>query len=291
MDSVNILGVNISTATVPQLIEQVDHWVDMRQPRTIMYANAHCLNLAWEQPGYRAVLNQASLVCADGTGVVLGARLLGRKRPHKASGTEWFSRFCRLADRRRLRIYILAGAPGVAEEAARRIQRQWPGIQICGTSDGYFRSRPEGDVLEELRQTAPDVLFVGRGSPLQEFWVHQHRRDLPATLCWTVGSLFDLISGVERWPPPVFGRLGLQWLWRLIVNPTGKWRRYLVGNPRFIFRLLSHRQIDDPRATAEPPSKSEEGGPSFSAAGETINYPSVDRMVAEDRLEIDQHAP
>lgn len=236
--SVDVLGTRVACVGVPQILDLARAWVKSRQARTIMYANAHALNLAAQDPTYLQALNQADLVCADGISVVWAGRLLGGNGLHKASGTEWIEPFCRLAHEEGWRLYLLAGCPGVAARAAATLTASWPGLHIAGTADGYFQQKDEAQVLAELQRADVDVLFVGMGTPRQELWVLRHRHQIAAPLCWTVGSLFDLVAGVEPWPPVLFKRLGLQWLWRLLVDPRGKWRRYLLGNPRFVYRVL-----------------------------------------------------
>jgi N-acetylglucosaminyldiphosphoundecaprenol N-acetyl-beta-D-mannosaminyltransferase len=206
-----------------------------------MYANAHSLNIAWDHPAYLTTLNQSDMVCADGVSVVWAGRFLGGNGLHKASGTEWIEAFCNLANAEQWRIYILAGRPGVAEQARANLQGQWPGINIIGTADGFFQGKSEEETLQDIERSAPDILFVGMGTPKQELWISQNRPRISAPVCWAVGSLFDLITGEEQWPPQWINAIGMQWFWRLLLDPVGKWRRYVLGNPVFVYRVLRQR--------------------------------------------------
>jgi N-acetylglucosaminyldiphosphoundecaprenol N-acetyl-beta-D-mannosaminyltransferase len=255
-NTVDILGVNVACTGMAELLSIVGDWARVSDrpgpqpfPRTVLYANAHSLNVACADPAYHAILRGADLVYADGAGVVLAGRLLGARSAHgsahgatrgmaKATGGDWIGPFCAQAAGHGWRIYILAGAPGIAAAARTRLQGQWPGINIVGACDGYFGPAAEAQVIADIAAAAPDILFVGMGTPRQEKWIAAHRGELPARVCWAVGALFDYVAGVEKRVPGWMNALGFEWLWRLLVNPLGKWRRYVLGNPLFLYRVL-----------------------------------------------------
>lgn len=239
--TVNILGTHVARISVPELLDRVRGWTAEASPRTILYANAHCLNIAWRDRIYRQALNQADVVCADGIGVVWAGRLLSGAVLHKASGTEWLAPFCQFAVREELRIFILAGRPGAAARAQAALRTRWPGLQVAGTADGFFQGKTEEETLAYINETRPDLVFVGLGTPKQELWLARRRSEIKAPVCWAVGSLFDLVAGLEPWPPEWMQAMALQWLWRLIVDPRGKWRRYVPGNILFVSRVLRQR--------------------------------------------------
>jgi N-acetylglucosaminyldiphosphoundecaprenol N-acetyl-beta-D-mannosaminyltransferase len=243
VNRVDILGVQVACVDADKLLEVSCTWAGETDRRTIMYVNAHCLNLAWDDLQYRQILNQADLVYADGISVELANRVLGGCKLRKATASDWFDDFCRMAADNRLRLYIFAGRPGVAKRARDNLISRWPGLEVVGAADGYFHEMDEAEVLEDIERKAPQVLFVGRGSPLQEKWIARHREAIDVQVCWGIGSMFDLIAGVEAWPPDWLNALGMQWFWRLLMNPAGKWRRYVLGNPIFVSRVLRQKWI------------------------------------------------
>lgn len=238
METVDILGVNVSCAKAQSVLKLAEIWSRQDVLRTIYYVNTHCMNIAYEDRQYREVLNRADLVYADGIGVVWASQVLGGCRLQKTTASDWLDDFCAMASANGLRFYILAGRPGVAEKAGEELIRQWPDLLIVGAGDGFFERRGEVEVLLDLQKTSPHILFVGMGTPLQEKWVDKHRQDISAPICWGIGSLFDLVAGVEPWAPGWMCDLSLQWLWRLLVDPRNKWRRYLIGNPQFLYRII-----------------------------------------------------
>lgn len=241
VESVDILGVQVNCVDSDDLLGLSCRWASEMTRRTIFYVNAHCMNLAWDDMEYRQILNQADLVYADGISIEWANRVLGGCRVSKATASDWLDDFCRMAVANRLRLYIFAGRPGVGSRTREYLTAKWPGIQIVGTADGYFQEMDEAEVLEDIESKSPQILFVGRGTPLQEKWIARHRESIDVPVWWGIGSLFDLTAGVEPWPPDWLTALGLQWFWRLLKNPAGKWRRYVLGNPLFVSRVLRQK--------------------------------------------------
>ena len=241
MNSVNILDVNVSCLDINGIFACVKEWVEGDQRRTILYVNAHCLNIASEDTYYRRLLNQADIVYADGISVVWSSSILGGCKLQKNTGADWIEDFCYFAEQESIRIYILAGGEGVALKAKDNLLKSYPAIKIVGYSDGYFKNKSEVQVQSEIRVLSPQVLFVGMGTPHQERWIYEHREEISAPVCWGVGALFDYVAGIESRVPPWMGRVGLEWFYRLIVDPAGKWERYIIGNPRFVTRIIRQK--------------------------------------------------
>lgn len=241
METVEILGVRVACIDVPGMLVCVEHWSSQAARRTVQYVNAHCLNEACRDPLYRNTLNRADLVYSDGISVVWSSRFLGGCRMYKTTGADWIVDFCTWAAACGVRIYILAGRPGVAQQAADNLGRRFPGLQIVGLCDGYFSRASEAEVLAEIDRLKPQVVFVGMGTPRQEKWIAAQRRAIDAPVCWAVGALFDYVAGIEPRAPGWMKKLALEWFWRLLIDPAGKWKRYLLGNPLFVFRILRQK--------------------------------------------------
>jgi N-acetylglucosaminyldiphosphoundecaprenol N-acetyl-beta-D-mannosaminyltransferase len=239
--TVDILNVRVACLDFSGILGQVQDWSAGVERRTVLYANAHSLNSACEDVRLWSALSRADLVYADGVGVVWASRILGGCRLVKMTGADWVWPFCAWAQDHAVSIYILAGRPGIAEEAGKVLLQRYPHLKIFGCADGFFQQKSEADVIREINRLRPQVLFVGLGTPLQEHWLAVHRPDLEVPLCWAVGALFDYVAGYERRVPAWMYALGLEWFWRLWLDPRGKWRRYLLGNPRFTARVLKQR--------------------------------------------------
>lgn len=240
-DSIKILGINVTCVKRTDVLQIPIDWSKQNQPRTIFYVNAHCMNQAVKDPAYRQSLQYADLVYADGISVVWAARWLGGCKLEKATGRDWITEFCIHAAPKNLRLFILAGIPGVAETARTNLTNQFPNLQIVGVHHGYFTEADIPILLEKINQANPQIVFVGMGTPQQEKWLAAHRNRIEAPVCWAVGALFDYVAGVEPPVPIWLNRLNLEWLWRMLIDPLSKWRRYLIGNPLFLCRVLHQK--------------------------------------------------
>jgi N-acetylglucosaminyldiphosphoundecaprenol N-acetyl-beta-D-mannosaminyltransferase len=239
----NILDVKVACINREQLLFMVDEWVNQELRKTILYTNAHCMNVASQDASYREILNQADLVYADGISLVWSSRILGSCRIEKITGADWIDDFCSLAQGHALRIFILAGKPGIAQLAVKKLMLTYPGLHIVGFCDGFSPENRLGEatLIAEINQVKPHVVFVGMGVPRQEKWLAAQRDKIDAPVCWAVGALFDYVAGVEPRAPKWLTSIGMEWFWRLMIDPKGKWRRYLIGNPLFIYRILCQK--------------------------------------------------
>ena len=241
---VGVLGVGVDRITVEGLHAEVAHLV-RRRGGIVLNANAHCLNLCHEDEGLREFFAAADVVFCDGAGVKLAARMLGDQLPERITYADWLPRLAALAEERGFSLFFLGARPGVAGEAARRLRASHPDLRIVGVRHGYFDHRagsPEnGSVVAEINAARPDVLLVGLGMPLQERWLMQNLHGLDVGAALTGGAVFDYASGGLRRGPRLLTDNGLEWLARLIVEPRRLWRRYLLGNPLFLARVIGQR--------------------------------------------------
>jgi len=240
---VEILGVLVDNISRRYLITGVEHFARSGGRYRVMYANIHVLNTAYDDAELRRILNQADLVYCDGAGVRLGARILGRYLPERMTGADWIYDLCLVCQDKGVTLYLLGGEPGVAAEAARILTARYPDLGIVGTHHGHYdHNGPENDaVIAEINALHPDILLVGFGTPLQEKWIDRHFERLQVPVVWAVGALVDFVAGKKPRAPRWMLDHGLEWLYRLKTEPRRLWKRYLVGNPLFLWRVLKQR--------------------------------------------------
>ena len=232
--------------TVEELHVEIGRLVRDGKRGLVLNVNAHCLNLCYEDPKLRDFLNGAEVVFCDGAGVRLAASILSRRIPERITYAEWAWRLAAFAAAQGFSLYFLGGRPGVAREAARRLIESFPDLKIVGVRHGYFDhsagSAENEAVVAEINAAAPDILLVGLGMPLQERWLMENRERIGAGVVLTGGAVFDYVSGGLRRGPRLLTDNGFEWLARLFVEPRRLWRRYLVGNPLFLLRVLKQRR-------------------------------------------------
>jgi N-acetylglucosaminyldiphosphoundecaprenol N-acetyl-beta-D-mannosaminyltransferase len=243
-----IFEIPIDLGRPEELLRRITGWVgDGRGARRVMYVNAHVLNQSQEKPELRTALESADLVYCDGYGVRLAAKALDVEIPHRMTGADWVWGLASLCELSGLSLYLLGSEPGVTSEAADRLQRWYPRLRIAGHHHGYFDLGAPHDerVIEDINARRPDIVLVGMGSPKQEMWVERWAEHLDTDVVWTVGALFDYVSGRVPRAPAWLADNGLEWIFRFAIEPNRMWRRYLLGNPMFLGRVMAqarHRQ-------------------------------------------------
>ncbi len=242
---VDVLGVGVDPLTVEGLHAEIGRLVRGGRGGLVLNANAHCLNLCYENPALRRFFGAADVVFCDGAGVMLAARILGGRLPERITYADWAWRLAAFAAAEGFSLFFLGARPGVAQAAARRLRERHAGLEISGVHHGYFdhsAGSPESEaVVEEINAAAPDILLVGLGMPLQEYWLLENGRRLDAGVALTGGAVFDYVSGRLGRGPRLLTDNGLEWLARLLVEPRRLWRRYLIGNPLFLLRVVRQR--------------------------------------------------
>jgi exopolysaccharide biosynthesis WecB/TagA/CpsF family protein len=239
--TVDILGVDVASLTLSDALRHAERLYDSSDPGFVAHVNAHTLNLAWYERDYRAVLRRADLVLNDGKGVMIAARILGTRLQEDLNGNFFGPQLLRLAARRGWPTFFMGAAPGVAADAATRLMARIQGLKVVGTQDGYFTD--DGQAIAAVRAARPGLLLVGLGNPLQERWIDRCLPDTGARLAVGVGAFFDFVTGTVPRAPAWMNRVGLEWVHRLALEPGRMWRRYIVGNPLFVVRVLRQRYV------------------------------------------------
>ncbi len=239
-----ILGVPISVATAQETVELLDSRFEQSSSAIVAFANVNLLNIATRDDRVRAVLRR-SVVINDGIGVDIASRLLfGSPFPQNLNGTDFIPRYLR-STRQRYRIFLLGGRPGVAERAKEYFSKQYPMHDLVGCHHGYFSMEDSVRIIDMIKASNAEIIFVGMGNPQQELWIADNLQATGCRLAFGVGALFDFVTGNVRRAPSWIRATRMEWLYRLIQEPRRLWRRYLIGNFLFLFRVLGQRLSGD----------------------------------------------
>jgi N-acetylglucosaminyldiphosphoundecaprenol N-acetyl-beta-D-mannosaminyltransferase len=238
-----VLGVRIANVLRSEAIELLDEAIALRsgRPTGVFFVNAHTLNLAAADPSYRDALNAADYVFADGTGVRWAARLQNVRIRENMVGTDFVPQMFRAMIDRGYSYYMLGGDAETAALAAEQARRMFPSWRLSGFHHGFLDDAASKAIVAEINDLRPDVLLVGMGNPLQERWILRHRDELGAAVCLGVGGLFDFWAGKVSRAPAWLRRIGHEWIWRMVEQPRDKCRRYLIGNPLFLYRVVREK--------------------------------------------------
>ena len=239
----------IDALTFAGTLERIEALVDAGEGGAVFTPNVDHVVTAEEDPAFLAAYEAASLVVPDGQPLLWASRLLGARLPEKVSGSDLVWPLMEMAARRRWRVYVLGGAPGVADAAAARFEREL-GVVIAGVDCPEVALAPPPDpddpVVERVRRAAPHLLLVALGSPKQERWMHRNAERLGPAVKLGIGATLDFVTGRVRRAPRWMSRSGLEWLHRLSQEPWRLAHRYLVKDPRFA--LIVARTLRVPRA-------------------------------------------
>jgi exopolysaccharide biosynthesis WecB/TagA/CpsF family protein len=240
----HLFGLNIDKITSPGVLEKLEEYIASRQPHLISYLNAHCINRTFIDEKYRQVILDSDIVYADGMALVWVSHLTNDPLPERVNAGDFLPDLCRLCEQKQYKLYFLGSEPGVAESAAEQLQKLFPNLLIVGTQHGYFTEAEEQSIISEIINSKPDILLVGFGVPQQEKWLAKHYQQLQVPVAWGVGALLEYYALKTPRAPRWMRQSGLEWLYRLYLEPRRMWRRYLVGNMVFVMHVLMLVLVD-----------------------------------------------
>jgi N-acetylglucosaminyldiphosphoundecaprenol N-acetyl-beta-D-mannosaminyltransferase len=237
--SYKVLGVRVDAIQIPEVIERVERWIAERgQSRYVAVTGMHGVTEAQQSERFRGILGEAGLVVADGMPLVWLGRWHGHNMRRRVYGPELTESFCQ-ATGAKYRHFFYGGAPGVADELARQLQRRYR-IQVAGTHCPPFRAltaEEDQAVVRQINEANPDVVWIGLSTPKQETWMYEHRDKVLSPVMFGIGAAFDLNIGKLKQAPEWIRENGLEWLFRLGTEPRRLWRRYLVSAPMFAWKV------------------------------------------------------
>jgi len=241
MQKFSIIGVSISAVNLDLAAETIDEWLQKREKRYVCIAPVSTIMTCQDDPAYREVINQADMVTPDGMPVVWLGRKQGFKQISRTYGPDLMPLICKRGQEKGYRHYFYGGSEETLRRMETRLRNRYPRIQIAGRYSPPFRELTSAELqadLDRINATNADILWVGLGSPKQDFWIAQNRAKLNTSILIGVGAAFDFLAGTKPQAPRWMQRSGLEWLFRFYHEPRRLWKRYLLGNPRFVFLLL-----------------------------------------------------
>ena len=214
---VDVLGVGFDNLTLSEAAERGLELLHAGGAHYVVTPNPEIVEVCRENPAAREAVNSAALVLPDGIGVIKGAAMLGTPLKERVPGIEFAARMLEKMAEEGLSLYLLGAKPGVAEMAAERLRERYPGLRIAGVHDGYFQE--DGPIVENIRQSGADTVFVCLGAPKQELWMAKNGLATGARLLCGLGGSIDVFAGTVKRAPKFWCDHGLEWFYRLCSNP------------------------------------------------------------------------
>lgn len=248
----NILGYAVGTQSRAACVADIVTWIQSTtsEPtcRWLACFNPHSYVVAQDDPPFAQALHAADWLIPDGAGILLASKLLGGRIRERVTGSDIF---CEVQVALNAggggRVFFLGSTEDTLAAIRERMARDYPNLQVAGTYSPPFKVEFSADenqaMLAEINAAAPDVLWVGMTAPKQEKWLHQHQAELNVRFAAAVGAVFDFYSGRVKRSHPIFQRLGLEWLPRLLQQPRRLWRRMVISAPIFVWQVLLQRLV------------------------------------------------
>lgn len=233
MKKVSIVGFSVASITMTESVEWVRERIRKSEFGHIVTMNPE---IAWnglQDEAFAASLRKADLIVPDGNGMLWAAKQLGHPLPERVAGYDLMQEMLKLAAEQNYKVYFLGAAPGVANRAAMTALERYPGLQICGTHDGYFKAEEEAALVKGIRDVGTEMLFCALGPPKPaEIWIQKNKKGLAPLVAIGVGGSFNVMAGVDQRAPAWVQRIRLEWLYRAIRDPK-RFRR-LTAIPKFM---------------------------------------------------------
>jgi len=236
---VEFLGCPVDCLTSGELLEELKSGILAKQPpRVIQFVNANKVAMVRKDAAMGAMLTRADYVLADGQPMLPMAALLGLHIPERIDGIGLMHRLLGLASREHFSVYLLGARQEILEECVRRIGLDFPGARIAGYRNGYFKEQEISGIAAEIRAAAPDILFLGMGSPMKERLADEWKDELGARVIQGVGGSFDVMAGTVKRAPRWMQRCGIEWFYRVLQEPRRMFWRYVRTNGACLWVFL-----------------------------------------------------
>ncbi|MDN4492141.1 WecB/TagA/CpsF family glycosyltransferase [Ureibacillus aquaedulcis] len=234
MKKVTIMGVPFLHIDQKGFVSLLENRIQQKEKTFVVTANPEVVMTANENPQVMQYLEKATYICADGIGVVKAAQILGESLPERVTGYDSMIQLLQAGNQKHYKIFLLGAQNDTLQKAVDNIHATYPNVEIVGYQDGYFNWE-DNDIAERIAQTQPDLVFVALGVPRQEKWISENVDKFSHGVFIGVGGSFDVIAGTVKRAPVIWQKMNLEWLYRLLSQPT-RFKR-MLSLPRFAIKV------------------------------------------------------
>lgn len=229
-----ILNTYVNALSLDETVREVEEIIAAGEPTQHVVVNASKVNLMEADPELAKIVNACPLINADGASIVWAAKKLGVPLAERVTGIDLFQKLIELSAEKGYKLYLFGAKEEVVARVKSIFEESYPGIQIVGYRNGYFTEEDEPQIVADMAVSGADMMFVAFSSPKKEYWVHKYLDQIGIPFVMGVGGSFDVVAGVTDRAPKWMQDHGLEWFYRFIQEPGRLWRRYIVGNAKFI---------------------------------------------------------
>lgn len=237
MNKVNILGVKVDMVNIAEAADKIMGFFNEDRLHTVFTPNSEIIMAAYRDPEFCAMLNESDLLTADGIGVVYASKILKKPISERAAGYDIARKVLEKLNYTDHKLFLFGGKPGVAEEAANNLRKDYPELHIVGMRNGYFQPEDEAEIVREINESGADIVFVCLGAPKQERWIYTHKDELRVKVAMGIGGSLDVFAGRVERAPDFWCKIGMEWFYRLMKEP---WRiGRMMDLPKFAATVLT----------------------------------------------------
>ena len=253
-----ILNTYVNAISMKETIQEVENIINRGVPTQHVVINASKVNLMEEDEKLRAIVNSCPLINADGASIVWAAKKLRIPLKERVTGCDLFQELVKVASEKNYRIYLFGAKEEVVVKVKQIFEEKYPTIQIVGYRNGYFTEKDEPEIVKNMAESGADMMFVAFSSPKKEYWVNKYINQLNIPFVMGVGGSFDIVAGITDRAPMWMQNHGLEWFYRFIQEPRRMWKRYIIGNAKFV--KLTYKYKSKKRKEKNHTSRSKRNG-------------------------------
>lgn len=245
-----IFNAYVDALSFDETIQEVERIIAEGKPAQHVVINASKMNLMQQDEKLTEIVNSCPLINADGASIIWAAKKLGIPIKERVTGIDLFTKLIEISNEKGYRIFLFGAKEEVVTKVKAIFEEKYPKIQISGYRNGYFTENDESDIVKQIADSNADIMFVAFSSPKKEYWINKYLNQLNIPFVMGVGGSFDVVAGVTDRAPEWMQKRGLEWFYRFIQEPRRMWRRYIIGNAKFViltyktkFQILKERKI------------------------------------------------
>ncbi len=249
MESIKIFGVKIDNLSFNEAVEEIEKYLRGNSLKTIYTPNPEIVMGAKDDESLKNLINSGDMVTADGIGLIYACKIKGKPLKERVTGYDLSLKLLEIGNDNSYSIYLLGGKEGVAKKAGENIGIDYPNINIAGYHHGYFKGSHNGyenhieekNIIDEINLSNPDIIFVGLGFPNQEKWIKANKAKIKGKIIIGNGGVMDILSGNSKPAPHIYRKIGLEWLYRLIKEPSRIKRQIII--PKFMLMVIFSKNV------------------------------------------------
>lgn len=236
-----ILNSYVNSLTMEETVSEIEKIIIKKKPTQHVVINASKIVQMEKKPKLKSIVNNCPIINADGASILLASKILGVTLPERVTGIDLFYELLKLSNQKRYKIFLFGATENVVFKVNNIIKKKYPYLEIVGYRNGYFSDDDERGIVEKIRMSNADIVFVAFSSPKKEYWINKYLDQMNVPFVMGVGGSFDVIAGTTRRAPLWMQKHGLEWLFRFVQEPQRMWKRYFIGNVTFVALIFKYK--------------------------------------------------